>query len=94
MTEVLSTGTLDRNSINQLSILAPTLIVYSLVCVINIFAIRWIDSFIDKHHGINITLTMVQKYNEASVYDQKIPESHTADQPTVPCGRATEQSMS
>ena len=36
MTKVLSTGTLDLNSINQLSILAPTLIVYCLFpCMCN-----------------------------------------------------------
>ena len=27
---------------------------------------------------------------KASEYDQEIPQSHTADQPTAPQGRATE----
>ena len=32
--------------------------------------------------------TYIQK---ASEYDQEIPQSHTKDQPTAPCGRATKQ---
>ena len=29
-------------------------------------------------------------YEKVSEYDQEIPQSHTADQPTAPLGRATE----
>ena len=29
-------------------------------------------------------------YQKVSEYDQEIPHSHTADQPTTPLGRATE----
>ena len=31
-----------------------------------------------------------QKANEITEYNQEIPQSHTADQPTAPLGRATE----
>ena len=30
------------------------------------------------------------RHKNESEYDQKIPQSHTADQPTAPWGRATE----
>ena len=32
-------------------------------------------------------------YKKASEYDQDISQSHTADQPTAPCWRATEQGL-
>ena len=35
----------------------------------------------------NILQGLLQKVSE---YDQEIPQSHTADQPTAPVGRATE----
>ena len=37
--------------------------------------------------GLRISCSHTSK--KASEYDQEIPQSHTADQPTIPWGRAT-----
>ena len=43
------------------------------------FKVFWLFRYISS-------VMFTQKVNE---YDQEIPKSHTADQPTAPCGRAT-----
>ena len=42
----------------------------------------------ESRHNWNIVDCDFKKVSE---YDQEIPQSHSADQPTAPLGRATEQ---
>ena len=48
------------------------------------------NSFVKFHGKINWSHNMTVLYPKVSEYDQEIPQSHTADQPMAPRGRATE----
>ena len=44
---------------------------------------------ITQYPTLLLNLKRMDEYKKNSEYDQRIPQSHTADQPTAPLGRAT-----
>ena len=53
------------------------------------FIILYKQPNVVSHHVWTFADEMAQMSKKESEYDQEIPQSHTADQPTAPWGRAT-----
>ena len=58
------------------------------VLLLHICFVFYERDFMLSLSGMN-QVDVIEAFKKASKYDQEISQSHTADQPTAPCGRAT-----